>query len=49
MMDMAINGGKFVITDNNETLVSRNIADEIEDNAEESDNGRKKPEMTVEG
>lgn len=48
MMDMAINGGRMTITDDNKTVVSQNVADQIEQNMEVSDSGKKKPELTIE-
>ena len=46
MMDLAINGGSMKITDNNKTIVSKDIAEQIEQNIEVSDDN-KKPELTI--
>lgn len=46
MMDLAINGGSMKITDDNKTIVSKDIAEQIEQNIEVSD-GNKKPELTI--
>ena len=46
MMDLAINGGSMKITDDNKTIVSKDIAEQIEQNIEVSDNN-KKPELTI--
>lgn len=50
MMDMKINGGSLTITDDNKTVVSRNIAKEITDNyerPEKSIDQGNKPELTI--
>ena len=46
MMDLAINGGSMKITDDNKTIVSKDIAEQIEQNVEVSDDN-KKPELTI--
>lgn len=46
MMDLAINGGSMKITDDNKTIVSKDIAEQIEQNIEVSDDN-KKPELTI--
>ena len=46
MMDLAINGGSMKITDDNKTIVSKDIAEQIEQNIEISDDN-KKPELTI--
>lgn len=48
MLELAINGGTMIITDDNKTIVSENIATEIEDNVKIADIGEgKKPELTI--
>lgn len=48
MLDLAIKGGTMKITDDNKTIVSKNIAAEINQNLEVADAGvNKKPEITV--
>ena len=51
MMDMRINGGTFKITDDNESVVSGNVAKEINDNYEKPDNKSaddgNKPKLTI--
>lgn len=50
---MKINEGSFKITDDNQSVVSSNIAKEIEDNYEAPDksadegNGKDKPKLTI--
>lgn len=46
-MKLGINGGSMEITDNNQTIVSDNIAKEINDKYELSDNKKEKPELVV--
>jgi hypothetical protein len=48
-MKLGIAGGNMEITDDNKTIVSANIAQEIEDNAEKPDNKKdwQKPELTI--
>ena len=46
MTDLAINGGSMKITDDNKTIVSKDIAEQIEQNIEVSDDN-KKPELTI--
>lgn len=46
MMDLAINGGSMKITDDNKTIVSKDIAEQIEQNIEVSDDN-KKAELTI--
>jgi hypothetical protein len=45
-MKLGIIGGGMEITDDNQTIVSSNIAKEIQDNIEDSDN-KQKPELVV--
>ena len=48
MLDLAIRGGTMKITDDNKTIVSGNIASEIEKNIEITDSGEnKKPELII--
>ena len=48
MLDLAIRGGTMKITDDNKTIVSGNIASEIDKNIEITDAGdKKKPELTI--
>ena len=46
-MKLGINGGNMEITDSNQTIVSSNIAKEIQDNYELSDNKKEIPELVV--
>lgn len=48
-MKLGINGGSMEITDDNQTIVSADIAKEIQDNYEQPDNKKdsKKPELVV--
>ena len=46
-MKLGIATGSMEITDDNKTIVSSDIAKEINDSCEESDNGRKKPELQI--
>ena len=46
-MKLGINGGNMEITDSNQTIVSSNIAKEIKDNYELSDNKKEQPELVV--
>lgn len=48
-MKLGINGGKMEITDDNKTIVSTDIANEIRDNCEKPDNKKnwKQPELVV--
>jgi hypothetical protein len=47
-MKLGINGGSMEITDDNKTIVSSDIAKEIQDNYEQSDKKDcKKPELVV--
>ena len=46
-MKLGINGGNMEITDNNQTIVSSNIAKEINDNYQFSDNKKEQPELVV--
>lgn len=48
MLDLAINGGTLRITDDNKTIVSENIADEIVKTIEDTDDKKHKiPELTT--
>ena len=48
-MKLGINGGSMEITDDNKTIVSTDIAKEIQDNCERPDNKKdwKQPELIV--
>ena len=48
-MKLGINGGSMEITDDNKTIVSSDIAKEIQDNCETPDNKKdwKQPELVV--
>jgi len=48
-MKLGIAGGNMEITDDNKTIVSANIAQEIEDNCEKPDDKKdwQKPDLTV--
>ena len=46
-MRLGINGGSMEITDDNRTIVSSDIAKEIKDNYEQSDNKKDNPELVV--
>lgn len=46
-MKLGINGGSMEITDDNKTIVSSDIAKEIHDNYEQSDNKKEQPELVV--
>lgn len=49
MMKLGINGGSnFVITDNNETIVSKDIANIIKDNIIENDEENKEIQIKIE-
>jgi hypothetical protein len=50
MMKLGINGGSMEITDDNKTIVSGNIAQEIKDGSEEKPDGKKDwttPELVI--
>lgn len=48
MLELAIKGGTMKITDDNKTIVSKNIAAEIDKNLVITDAGEiKKPELSV--
>lgn len=48
MLELAIKGGTMKITDDNKTIVSKNIAAEIDKNLVIADAGEiKKPELSV--
>lgn len=50
MMKLDIHGGNMEITDDNKTIVSANIAQEIKDNSEEKPDGKKDwqaPELVI--
>lgn len=48
-MKLGINGGSMEITDDNQTIVSADIAKEIQDNCEKPDDKKewKQPELVV--
>jgi len=46
-MKMNINGGSLEITDNNETIVSDNIAKHINDNFKKPDDDKQTPLFTI--
>ena len=46
-MKLGIASGSMEITDDNKTIVSSDIAKEINDSYEQSDNGQKKPELQI--
>ena len=46
-MKLSINGGNMEITDDNKTIVSADIAREIHDNYEQSDDKKDKPDLVV--
>lgn len=51
MMDMRINKGTFKITDDNKTIVSSDVAEEINNNYkspdDSKDNNNSRPDLTI--